>query len=600
MWAVVLAVLLIGASVFAWLRTWRSKDKHDNSCDLQQKFAAKDGITFFDNDNSPCARRVRTVLYEKGIKHRVINVNLFTRENRHPSYLAINPLGKVPAMVVRNVKGIPDCCLFESNAITEWLDEQFPDTIQLYPSDPWERAQVKMWQRWETAMAEDFWPMMYANVMGFVLRFAHSRSDYEKSLDKSDSYQFSKMMKTYDDKLLSTSEKVDLAMRLFGWLDLLEKALVGKNYLCGNSFTVADISVLPRLALFPLIGFLTTEEERHRYPNLIRYMNSLKSRESIVACDRSPTTVKLLKLIPHSVIDFVGNWRIGKKCLRVYGRDFLKEIEATTPCDLPMPSNPANDNDIILYHHIAWPSSIMIHIASLELGIKTEVKAVNMMHLEQRSSSFLALNPSGEIPTICHKGRVIYDSMNVVEYLNTVFSEHSDKSLLPEDPTDRIRVRMWQAWVSTTFNYQFLHLYKQYIVAAVLKTQFSSVESLLQELHKSTTASEYTNDLVTVFKHDPASEEIKSKMTPYKLGVEKALEYLEQELSGHEYLVGSKLSAADISVFSLLMLFKWVGISVSASKYPSIAVWMEKLYSMPSFSLVVKEFEGYMLSHEFQ
>ena len=85
-----------------------------------------------------------------------MDVDLIIRENRHPSYLAINPLGKVPALVVHNVKGIPDCCLFESNAITEWLDEQFPNTVQLYPSDPWERAQIKMWQRWEGAMTEDF------------------------------------------------------------------------------------------------------------------------------------------------------------------------------------------------------------------------------------------------------------------------------------------------------------------------------------------------------------------------------------------------------------------------------------------------------------
>ena len=57
-----------------------------------------------------------------------------------------------------------------SHAITEWLDEQFPDTVKLYPSGVWERCQVKMWQQWEMALAEDFWLMFYTNTLGFVYR----------------------------------------------------------------------------------------------------------------------------------------------------------------------------------------------------------------------------------------------------------------------------------------------------------------------------------------------------------------------------------------------------------------------------------------------
>ena len=74
---------------------------------LEKKFIPKDGgITFYDNAMSPCARRVRLTLRAKGIEHSVVWVDLVTRENRHPSYLAINPQGKVPALVVRNVEGI--------------------------------------------------------------------------------------------------------------------------------------------------------------------------------------------------------------------------------------------------------------------------------------------------------------------------------------------------------------------------------------------------------------------------------------------------------------------------------------------------------------
>ena len=534
-------------------------------------------------------------MYEKGIEHRVVNVDLSAKENRHPSYLAINPLGKVPALVVHNVKGIPDCCLFESNSITEWLDEQFPNTVQLYPSDPWERAQVKMWQRWEGAMAEDFWRMMYANTIGFFYRAMYSRSDFEKSLPKGDPYHIAKMMKTYDGELLTPKQMHTTAIRLFQWLDLLEVALDGKQYLCGNSFSTADISVLPRVMMYPMIQFLTTDKEHRRYPNLIRYMDRMATQKSILASDRSGKKKSFVPF-PWPLIELIGSWRSRKTHHRVYGKDILQEL-GPVKNHQSVPTKQSSNGNVILYHHVTWPSSIMARIACLELGIQTEIKEMNMLHLEQRSAEYLALNPIGEVPTTCHNSQVIYDPMNIIEHLNATFSDSSDVSLLPVDPTDRIRMRMWHGWMNTCLNYQLIHLYHKYIVAPILKSEFATKESLIEALHKSTTAPEYVNDIVDVFNDNSPSEE---KVAPYKGGLEKALEYLDGELNGKEYLIGSKHSAADISVFSMLMLFKWVGIDVSGGRFPNTAAWMERLTAVPSFSVTMKEVEEYMHSYSLQ
>ena len=361
-------------------------------------------------------------MYEKGIEHRVVDVDLIAKENRHPAYLAINPLGKVPELVVHNVKGIPDCCLFESNAITEWLDEQFPNTVQLYPYDPWERAQVKMWQRWEGAMAEDFWRMMYANTAGFFYRAMHSRSDFEKSLPKGDPYHIAKMMKTYDGELLTPKQMHTTAIRLFQWLDLLEVALDGKQYLCGNSFSTADISVLPRVAMYPMIQFLKTDKERGRYPNLVRYMDRMATRKSILVSDRSGSKKNSLIPLPWSLIEWVGNWRSGKIHRRVYGKDILQELgPIKKQPQLALTKQSSNDDSVVLYHHATWPASIMARIACLELGIQAEIKEVNTLHLEQRSAEYLALNPIGELPTVRHNNQIVYDPMNIIEYLNATF-----------------------------------------------------------------------------------------------------------------------------------------------------------------------------------
>src|SRR6185369_524316 len=118
-----------------------------------------DGLVLYDFHGSPCARRVRAVLLEKGLRWTTRLVDLTRLEQKRPGYLALNPNGVVPTLVHG------DRVVWESNVITEYLDATFPDP-PLYPADPWACARAKMWQAFELAMAKDFRPLMYARVIG--------------------------------------------------------------------------------------------------------------------------------------------------------------------------------------------------------------------------------------------------------------------------------------------------------------------------------------------------------------------------------------------------------------------------------------------------
>lgn len=50
-------------------------------------------ITLYDAHGSPCARRVRAVLLEKGIAWTTRLVDLTLMEQKRPEYLALNPNG---------------------------------------------------------------------------------------------------------------------------------------------------------------------------------------------------------------------------------------------------------------------------------------------------------------------------------------------------------------------------------------------------------------------------------------------------------------------------------------------------------------------------
>src|ERR1700687_5412967 len=124
-------------------------------------------ITLYDAPGSPCARRVRITLIEKGLPYDTVFIDLSKLEQKSPAYLTLNPNGFVPTLVHG------ERIVYESNVITEYLDDVFPD-VRLYPDDPWERAQVKLWQAFELSFAKDYRPLMYQRLMGPIVRLTRT------------------------------------------------------------------------------------------------------------------------------------------------------------------------------------------------------------------------------------------------------------------------------------------------------------------------------------------------------------------------------------------------------------------------------------------
>ena len=86
---------------------------------------------------STAAYRVRIALNLKGIDYSLIPVNLLKEEQKSDWYLAVNPLGLVPALRLDD-----GTVLSQSTAIFEWLEETSPD-MPLLPADPLQRSRVR-------------------------------------------------------------------------------------------------------------------------------------------------------------------------------------------------------------------------------------------------------------------------------------------------------------------------------------------------------------------------------------------------------------------------------------------------------------------------
>jgi maleylpyruvate isomerase len=100
-------------------------------------------MILYDYWRSSSAWRVRIALHLKGLPFERRAVNLLTQEQYKPEYLALNPLGQVPALVIPGESGGAPRVLTQSIAILGYLDERFPERPLLPPPASWERARAR-------------------------------------------------------------------------------------------------------------------------------------------------------------------------------------------------------------------------------------------------------------------------------------------------------------------------------------------------------------------------------------------------------------------------------------------------------------------------
>lgn len=87
---------------------------------------------------SPFAARVRLAIYRKGLA-----IDIVPPESglKSEAFLALNPMGRIPTLVLDNGEAIP-----ESAAIIEYLEDAFP-TPSLRPTDPVLLARARLFLR---------------------------------------------------------------------------------------------------------------------------------------------------------------------------------------------------------------------------------------------------------------------------------------------------------------------------------------------------------------------------------------------------------------------------------------------------------------------
>lgn len=165
-------------------------------------------ITFFYSPQSS-ASRVHWTLEELGVPYEKVKLDLRAGDQRKPEFLAINPNGKVPAVVV---DGTP---MFESAAIQIFLGERYGVEKGLWPAaGASERAQALSWLLWNQVTLGAAFIRYFQNTSAWIPAELHHAPTAEAAM-----------------------KDVHAA------LALLEARLNGREFVVGDRFTIADLDL---------------------------------------------------------------------------------------------------------------------------------------------------------------------------------------------------------------------------------------------------------------------------------------------------------------------------------------------------------------------
>ena len=96
------------------------------------------------------------------------------------------------------------------------------------------------------------------------------------------------------------------------------------------------------------------------------------------------------------------------------------------------------------------------HVAAEETGTPYEARLVALAKGEQRSESYLTINPRGRVPALrLDNGSVITENTAILTYLARRFAA---KNLLPTDLAEEARCIATMAWFSNTVHPSFTHI----------------------------------------------------------------------------------------------------------------------------------------------
>ena len=173
-------------------------------------------------------------------------INIGEGQQFGSGFVDINPNSKIPALLDRSTT--PGTRVFESGAILLYLAEKFDAFV---PKDLSARAECYAWLMWQMGSA----PYLGG---GFGHFYAYAPEKWQYPIDR-------------------------FAMEVKRQLDVLDKTLAERTYLCGDDYTIADMANYAWYGALVLHNIYEAAEflEVASYQHVVRWATAIEARPAV-------------------------------------------------------------------------------------------------------------------------------------------------------------------------------------------------------------------------------------------------------------------------------------------------------------------------------
>lgn len=173
-------------------------------------------------------------------------INIGDGDQFSSGFVAANPNSKIPALMDHSTS--PPTRVFESGAILLYLADKFDAFV---PKDPSDRAECLSWLFWQIGSA----PYLGG---GFGHFYAYAPEKWEYPIDR-------------------------FAMEVKRQLDVLDRDLADRRFLCGDDYNIADMAVYSWYGQLVLTGLYDSKEflQVDPYTNVVRWATEIHERPAV-------------------------------------------------------------------------------------------------------------------------------------------------------------------------------------------------------------------------------------------------------------------------------------------------------------------------------
>ncbi len=215
-----------------------------------------------------------------------------------------------------------------------------------------------------------------------------------------------------------------------------------------------------------------------------------------------------------------------------------------------------------------------------------EVK-LNLLAGDQLKPDYLKLNPNGVVPTLDHDGAIVIDSTVITEYLDEVAPADS---FTPESPVERARMRALMHFIDEmpaaavrvpTFNLAFLPSFQKMSREAF--AAMAESKPLRREFMMAMGQTGFP----------------KAEMDAALARLRRSYERMDAQIeaSGGPWLLGKKITLADVAVMPALVRMDDLGMASQWQDLPRVVTWFDNIRAQPAFKPTY--YAGSLLSERF-